>query len=226
MPLLEALGLSKRYRVGGEDVVALAGVDLAIEPGEMVAICGPSGSGKSTLLALLAGLERPSDGEVRLDGRALSSLDDAELARLRRQRIGFVFQTFNLVPVLSLEDNVALPFLLEGVSRREWEPKVVAALEQVGLGHRRRHLPDRVSVGERQRAAIARALVTHPSIVFADEPTGNLDSQRGDTVLKMLREARDKGQRTILMVTHDDRAAGIADRIVRLADGRIVSGRG
>lgn len=219
--VLRATGLQKTYRVGGEDVAALAGVDLEIRRGEFVAVMGPSGSGKSTLISLLAGLERPSAGEVLLDGQALHSMPDADASRLRRTKVGFVFQSFNLVPVLSLEDNVALPFLLEGRPRKEWAERVQKALEKVSLSHRRRHLPDRVSVGERQRTAIARALVSEPSLVFADEPTGALDTHRGDDVLKLLRDACDTQARTVVMVTHDPKAASVADRIIRLRDGRL-----
>jgi len=221
MSLLRAVGLRKTFRVGDEEVAAVGGVELSIGAGEFVGIMGPSGSGKSTLMALLAGLERPSSGEVFFEEQRLSSLSDSELSRLRRRRIGFVFQTFNLVPVLTLEENVALPFVLDRVSPSQWQGRVRAALERVGLGHRSRHLPERVSVGERQRAAIARALVTEPLLVFADEPTGSLDSQRGDEVLTLLRQACAHEGRTVVMVTHDPKAAAVADRLIRLRDGRL-----
>jgi putative ABC transport system ATP-binding protein len=221
MALLRTEGLGKRFRVGEEEVAAVREVALSIQPGEFVGITGPSGSGKSTLMALLAGLERPSEGEVFFEEQPLSALSDAELSRLRRRRIGFVFQTFNLVPVLTLEENVALPFVLERMAPSEWKGRVRAALEQVGLGHRALHLPERVSVGERQRAAIARALVTGPRLVFADEPTGSLDSQRGEEVLALLRQACEREGRTVVMVTHDPKAAAIADRLIRIRDGRV-----
>ncbi|HLL85184.1 MAG TPA: ABC transporter ATP-binding protein [Longimicrobium sp.] len=221
MSVLRAVGLSRTYRVGGEDVAALAGVDLEIRKGEFVAVTGPSGSGKSTLISLLAGLERPSGGDVFLDGQALSKLSDDEVSRLRRTKVGFVFQSFNLVPVLTLTENVALPFLLENRPRAEWLRRVAQALDDVGLKHRQGHLPELVSVGERQRAAIARALVTEPSLIFADEPTGSLDSHRGDSVLQLLRKACTEHGRTVVMVTHDAKAAASADRTIRLRDGRL-----
>ncbi len=221
MSVLRAVGLSRTYRVGGEDVAALAGVDLEIKKGEFVAVTGPSGSGKSTLISLLAGLERPSGGDVLIDGQSLSKLSDDEVSRLRRTKVGFVFQSFNLVPVLSLSENVALPFLLENRPRAEWLQRVAQALDQVGLKHRQGHLPELVSVGERQRAAIARALVTEPALNFADEPTGSLDSHRGDSVLQLLRKACDEHGRTVVMVTHDAKAAATADRTIRLRDGRL-----
>jgi putative ABC transport system ATP-binding protein len=221
MSVLKAVGLSRTYRVGGEDVAALADVDLEIRKGEFVAVTGPSGSGKSTLISLLAGLERPSGGDVFIDGHALSKLSDDEVSRLRRTKVGFVFQSFNLVPVLTLTENVALPFLLENRPRAEWLQRVAQALDDVGLKHRQGHLPELVSVGERQRAAIARALVTEPSLIFADEPTGSLDSHRGDSVLQLLRKACTEQGRTVVMVTHDAKAAAAADRTIRLRDGRL-----
>jgi putative ABC transport system ATP-binding protein len=223
MAILSATSLCQRYSVEAETIVALDGVDFSVNAGEFVAVMGPSGSGKSTLLALLAGIERPVSGDVRLDGQSFSTLSDTARAILRRRQFGFVFQTFNLIPNLTLSENVALPFHLDGAPRETWEPRVRQALVSVGLAHRENHLPDRVSMGERQRAAVARALVTEPKLVFADEPTGSLDLQRGDDVLELLRQARDQSGRTIVMVTHDPRAAAVADRIVRLKDGRIVA---
>ncbi|HZN94241.1 MAG TPA: ABC transporter ATP-binding protein [Myxococcales bacterium] len=221
MPLLAARKLGKTFRVGEEEVRALSDVDLEIAGGEFVAVTGASGSGKSTLLSLLAGLERPSEGEVLLDGKSLSVLPDAQLSRLRRRELGFVFQSFNLVPVLTLLENVGLPFMLEGQPRRAWEAPARAALEQLGLGHRHAHLPDRVSMGERQRAAIARALVVRPKVIFADEPTGSLDSRNGAAVLELLRQARAQSGCTVVLVTHDAQAAATADRAVLMRDGRI-----
>jgi putative ABC transport system ATP-binding protein len=218
--VLNAMGLRKHFGAGDAAVAAVDGVSVSAAEGEFLAITGPSGSGKSTLLALLAGLERPTAGEVWLAGRCLAALDDAALARLRRREVGFVFQSFNLVPVLSVEENVALPFLLDGRPRREWGPRVTDALEAVELSHRRRHLPDQVSVGERQRAAIARALAVRPSVLFADEPTGSLDSQRGQAVLTLLRSAAVQGC-AVVMVTHDLGAAALADRAIRICDGRV-----
>lgn len=223
MPLLAARKLGKTFRVGEEEVRALSGVDLEIAGGEFVAVTGASGSGKSTLLSLLAGLERPSEGEVLLDDKPLSALPDSELSRLRRRQLGFVFQSFNLVPVLTLLENVGLPFMLEGQPRRAWEARARAALEQLGLGHRLAHLPDRVSMGERQRAAIARSLVVRPKIIFADEPTGSLDSRNGAAVLELLRQAHAQAGCTVVMVTHDAQAAATAGRTLRMRDGRLES---
>lgn len=196
-------------------------VALEIRTGEFVAVMGPSGSGKSTLLSLLAGLEAPTSGEVWVEGAPLHSLSDAALSRLRRTRVGFVFQSYNLVPVLTLEENVALPFLLESKAPSAYREKVRAALAAVELIPRARQLPDRVSGGERQRAAIARALVTEPALIFADEPTGALDREKGRGVLNLLRRACSDQGRTVVMVTHDEEAASVADRIIRLRDGRL-----
>jgi putative ABC transport system ATP-binding protein len=218
--VLNATGLRKRFGTGDAAVAVLDGISLTAAEGEFLAITGPSGSGKSTLLAILAGLERPSAGEVWLAGRCLAALDDAALARLRRRQVGFVFQSFNLVPVLSVEENVALPFLLDGAPHRQFAPRVADALESVGLSHRRRHLPDQISVGERQRAALARALAVRPRVLFADEPTGSLDSQRGQTVLTLLRAAAAQGC-AVVMVTHDAGAAASANRVLRICDGRV-----
>ena len=218
-----AVDLKRIYTVGGEEVPAVDGISLELHAGQFLAIMGPSGSGKSTLLSLLAGLERPTSGEVWLDGLRIDNLQDAELSRLRRNRIGFVFQTFNLLPVLSLEENVALPFVLEGQKKSQWAAKVDEALAWVDLSHRKGHLPMDTSVGERQRAAVARALVTQPPIVFADEPTGSLDSKRSSDVLDLLEGlSRERGH-TVVMVTHNESLASRVDRVVRLRDGRVVS---
>jgi putative ABC transport system ATP-binding protein len=218
--VLSARDLCKSYGEGEATVTALDGVSLAVAGGEFLAITGPSGSGKSTLLALLAGLERPTSGEVWLAGRRLSEAKDADLAKLRRREIGFVFQTFNLLSVLTVEENVALPFLLDRKPPREWERPVAEALELVGLSHRRDHSPERISVGERQRVAIARALAVRPRILFTDEPTGSLDSERGREVIALLRSAAEQGC-AVVMVTHDGAAAARADRTLRLRDGRL-----
>lgn len=216
MPALRAQGLTRRYG----DVRAVDDVSFTVERGEWVALTGPSGSGKSTLLALLAGLEAPDSGEVWIGDTPISRLDDDARARLRRREVGFVFQTFNLVPVLTLAENVALPQLLDGVPEAAWRPRVTAALAAVDLSHRAEHLPGTASVGEQQRAAIARALAQEPKILFADEPTGSLDSGRGAEVLRLLGRARDRGT-TVLMVTHDVGAAAQADRRLVLKDGRL-----
>jgi putative ABC transport system ATP-binding protein len=218
-----ALEVKRHYTVGGEEVSAVDGISLDLHAGQFVAIMGPSGSGKSTLLSLLAGLEQPSSGEIWLDGLRLGTLSEDRLSQLRRRQIGFVFQTFNLLPVLNIEENVALPFVLEGQKRSDWEDRVSEALEWVDLVHRKRHLPMDTSVGERQRAAVARALVTRPRIIFADEPTGSLDSKRGSDVLDLLEGlARDRGH-TVVIVTHDESLASRVDRVVRLRDGRLAS---
>jgi putative ABC transport system ATP-binding protein len=198
-------------------VFALRGVDLVVRQGEFLAITGPSGSGKSTLLHLLDGLDRPDEGQVRVEDRLLSSLSDEALAIVRRRRLGFVLQFFNLLPTLSAEENVAFPLHLDGDFNAI--DKARSALDAVGLGHRQKHRPTEMSGGEQQRVALARSLVTQPAAVLADEPTGNLDSLTGEDILRLLRETADRGQ-TIIMVTHDLRSASYADRVVRLVDGR------
>jgi putative ABC transport system ATP-binding protein len=218
--VLEARGLAKTYETGGAQVLALRGVDLAIERGEFVAIMGPSGCGKSTLLNLLAGLDRPTAGEVRLDGNRIDQLGEAELARLRRRRIGFVFQFFNLLPTLSAVENVELPLLLVGQRRRDARRTADELLGELGVGDKRAAAPVQLSGGQQQRVALARALANSPDIVLGDEPTGNLDSAAAREVLGLLRAARERGQ-TLLLVTHDARVAAAADRIVMLRDGLV-----
>jgi putative ABC transport system ATP-binding protein len=212
--------VTRRFGQGDAAVDALRGVSLGIEDGELVAVMGASGSGKSTLLHILAGLDRPTSGEVRIDGAPLSGLCDRELTLLRRRSIGFVFQFFNLLPMLTAEENVVLPLELAGEEPdRGWVDEL---LDKVGLADRRRHRPAELSGGQTQRVAIARALVTRPTIVFADEPTGNLDSKSGGEVLELLRaSSQDYGQ-TILTVTHEPRVSAVADRILLLADGLVV----
>ncbi|MER7459579.1 ABC transporter ATP-binding protein [Micromonospora sp. NPDC126480] len=215
-----AHGLTRRYGTGPAAVLALDGVDVDFAAGAFTAIMGPSGSGKSTLLHCLAGLDRPDGGTVRVGGTDLGRLDDRGLTLLRRDRIGFVFQTFNLLPALTAEENVVLPMAIAG--RRPdpaWLRQVVAA---VGLGDRLRHRPAELSGGQQQRVAVARALITKPWVIFADEPTGNLDSRSGAEVLRLLREAVDSLGQSVVMVTHDPVAASHADRVVFLADGRFV----
>ncbi|WP_434090287.1 ABC transporter ATP-binding protein [Micromonospora avicenniae] len=217
---VSARGLSKRYGDGPAAVVALDAVDLDFAAGRFTAIMGPSGSGKSTLLHCLAGLDRPSAGSVRIGDVDLDSLDDRRLTLLRRDRVGFVFQKFNLLPALTAEQNIVLPLAIAG--RRPdpaWLRQVVAA---VGLTDRLRHRPAELSGGQQQRVAIARALITRPWVIFADEPTGNLDSRAGADVLRLLREAVDTLGQSVIMVTHDPVAAARADRVVLLADGRLV----
>ena len=221
MPILQTEKLTKRFGSGGTAVTALDGVSLSIEAGEFVAVMGPSGCGKSTLLHLLGGLDRPTSGRVLLEGVDISNLEDTALSLLRRRRIGFVFQFFNLISVLSAQENVALPLMLDGRQKdaglraRQW-------LERVGLADRAESRPDQLSGGEQQRVAIARALVTDPGIVLADEPTGNLDSRAADDLLQILRRSADEWGRTVVMVTHDARMAAYADRIVFMRDGTVV----
>ena len=215
---VEASGLVKSYRQGGDEIVALRGVDVAVSPGEFLAVTGPSGSGKSTLLHVLGGLDRPDSGDVRIEGAALSALSEEELALLRRRRLGFVLQFFNLLPTLTAAENAAFPLLLDGADRAL--ERGAEALEAVGLERRAGHRPAQLSGGEQQRVALARALVTRPAVVMADEPTGNLDSHTGREILDLLRRTADDGQ-TIVMVTHDERAGSIADRVVRLVDGEL-----
>lgn len=215
-PALSVTGLVRTYRQGEDLIHALRGVDLAVQPGEFLAITGASGSGKSTLLHIIGGLDRPDEGEVELEGRSLTSLGDEELALVRRRRLGFVLQFFNLLPTMSARENVAFPLLLDGEA--DALERADHSLERVGLRERVGHRPSHLSGGEQQRVALARALVTRPTLVLADEPTGNLDSLTGEDILKLLRSTADAGQ-TIVMVTHDARAASYADRTVRLADG-------
>jgi putative ABC transport system ATP-binding protein len=219
-PILEARGLAKTYDTGGAEVLALRGVDVAIERGEFVAIMGPSGCGKSTLLNLLAGLDRPTAGEVWLDGKRIDRLSEAELARLRRRKIGFVFQFFNLLPALSAAENVELPLLLVGRRRKDARRAANELMGALGVGDRPAAAPAQLSGGQQQRVALARALANSPDIVLGDEPTGNLDSAAARDVLGLLRAARDQGQ-TLLLVTHDARVAAAADRVVALRDGLV-----
>ena len=221
-PTVEAMRIARTYHQGDERILALKGVDVQVARGEWLAITGPSGSGKSTLLHIMGGLDRPDRGEIRLEGRDLSLLADEELALVRRRRLGFVLQFFNLLPTLSAVENVAFPLLLDGA--KEAAERAGASLSSVGLGHRADHRPSHLSGGEQQRVALARALVTNPAVVLADEPTGNLDSATGEEILKLLRRTADSGQ-AIVMVTHDAAAASYADRTLHLVDGLIVQGR-
>jgi putative ABC transport system ATP-binding protein len=221
MTILQTEDVTRQYQMGEVTVDALAGVDFAVEEGEFVAIMGPSGSGKSTLLHLLGGLDGPTDGEVTLGGKPLSKLSDRQITLIRRRNVGFVFQFFNLLPTLTAEENLALPLLIDGQNLNKHREKIDHLLELVGLSDRRDHKPDQLSGGQQQRVAIARAFVTDPAIVLADEPTGNLDSKTGDEILTLLRRSCDELGQTIVMVTHDAKAASFADRVVFLMDGRI-----
>jgi putative ABC transport system ATP-binding protein len=218
--VLEAKKLAKTYAPGGANVLALRGVDLTIERGEFVAIMGPSGCGKSTLLNLLAGFDRPTSGEAWLGGERIDELSETELARLRRRKVGFVFQFINLLPTLSVVENVELPLLLAGQRRRQARRSANDLLIDLGIGDKQHTAPVLLSGGEQQRVALARAMANSPEIVLADEPTGNLDSAAAREVLRLLGGARDRGQ-TMLLVTHDARVAAAADRVVTLRDGLI-----
>lgn len=206
---------------GKRKVTALEGIDLHVARGEMLSLVGPSGSGKSTLLNLIGGLDRPSAGEIRIDGRALASLSDDDLTRLRRDKIGFIFQFFNLLPSLNCLENVALPLHLKGMPKKKTAERARELLDLVQLGHRLDHLPDELSGGERQRVAIARALAFYPPILLADEPTGNLDSHTGAEILNLIRDLHGRLGATVLIVTHDSGVAQSCPRMVTLRDGRI-----
>jgi putative ABC transport system ATP-binding protein len=220
--MISLTGVSKHYD-GKRRVVALDSIDLRIERGEIVAIAGPSGSGKSTLLNLIGGLDRPTSGEIRVDGQSLASLSDDDLARLRRDKIGFVFQFFNLLPSLSAVQNVALPLHLKGLPRNEIDQRARGLLALVELGHRSEHLPEELSGGERQRVAIARALAFYPPVLLADEPTGNLDTHTGAEILSLIQGLHQRLNSTILIVTHDAGVADICARTVTLRDARIAA---
>ena len=221
-PAVRAVGLVKVYGQGDAAVRALKGVDLGVVRGEFLAIMGPSGCGKSTLLHLLGGLDTPTEGQVVVGDVGFAGLSDKDLTLLRRRRMGFVFQFFNLLPTLSAEENVALPLMLAGEPISRHRPRVAEMLALVGLSHRSGHLPQELSGGEQQRVAIARALVTGPQIVLADEPTGNLDTATGEEVLGLLRRSAEGLGQTIVMVTHDPGAASVADRVVFMRDGLLV----
>jgi putative ABC transport system ATP-binding protein len=215
-----ANAVRRRFGEGQAAVDALDGIDVEFERGRFSAIMGPSGSGKSTLMHILAGLDRPTGGSVVLDGMELSGLDDGDLTKLRRDKLGFIFQFFNLLPVLTAEENITLPLSIAGEKPdAEWLDQLI---RQVGLDDRRTHRPSELSGGQQQRVAVARALVTRPAVVFADEPTGNLDTMAGEEVLGLLRHAVDDYEQTVVMVTHDPEAASYADRLVVLRDGRLV----
>jgi len=220
-PAVAAVDVTRRYGVGDSHVDALRGVTIHVPPGQFTAVMGPSGSGKSTLMHILAGLDKPTTGTVEIAGQQVTGMDDNELTKLRREHVGFVFQFFNLLPMLTAEENITLPLQIAG---RDVEgARLDQVLGQVGLADRREHRPSELSGGQQQRVAIARALITSPTILFADEPTGNLDSKTGEEILTLVRESVDAYGQTTLMVTHDPSAAATADRVLFLADGEIVS---
>jgi putative ABC transport system ATP-binding protein len=219
--VLEARSLRKEYRLGGQVVEALGGVDFQVEKGEFVAIMGPSGSGKSTLLHLLGGLDKPSSGEITLAGQRLSKLSDKKVTLARRHNVGFVFQFFNLLPTLTAQENILLPLIIDGKNLRKYKARLQAMFDLVGLTGRKDHKPDQLSGGEQQRVALARALVGEPAILLADEPTGNLDTKNSTAIMELLRRSCDELEQSIVVVTHDPRAASYADRIVFLRDGQV-----
>jgi putative ABC transport system ATP-binding protein len=220
--MIAVRNVHKVFRQGEAEVRALNGVSLDVAAGDFISIMGPSGSGKSTLLHLIGGLDGPSTGEIAIAGTSLTRLGDDELTVFRRRKIGFVFQFFNLLPAYSAEENVALPLLLDGRRGREARERAVVALDQVGLSHRRHHRPDELSGGEMQRVAVARALVIDPLLLLADEPTGNLDTRTGEHVLDLMTAANRSRSCTVVLVTHDPRAAAHARRVITLGDGRLV----
>jgi putative ABC transport system ATP-binding protein len=222
-PAVEAVDVTREYQLGGVEVPALRGVSVTIPPGDYTAILGPSGSGKSTLMHLLGGLDRPTSGTLRIAGRDVRELSATELARLRNRTIGFVFQSFHLLPRTSAVDNVALPLVYAGVRAGDRRRRAAELLDRVGLHHRLRHRPNQLSGGEQQRVAIARALVTGPSLLLADEPTGNLDSATGADVLALLEELNQESGVAVVVVTHDQDVAGRAARQIRMRDGRVIA---
>jgi putative ABC transport system ATP-binding protein len=221
--IVTAHDLHRTYGTGEAEVRALDGVDVNIDQQRFVAVMGPSGSGKSTLMHVLAGLDRPTSGTVQIDGTDVTALDDKALTELRRDKVGFIFQAFNLLPILTAEENILLPLSLAGRSPdREWVDRLI---DTIGLRDRLTHRPSELSGGQQQRVAVARALASRPAVIFADEPTGNLDSGSSREVLELLRRAVDEFGQTVVMVTHDPDAAQIADEVIEMADGKIVNGR-
>lgn len=219
--LIRAHGLARRYMMGKQEVYALNGVDLQIERGEFVALVGPSGSGKSTLLNMLGGLDRPTGGEIWVDDLELGKASDKRLVHYRRERLGFIFQSFNLLPTRTAVENVEVPLMLAGVRRRDRRERALELLGRVGLGSRAHHRPNELSGGEQQRVAVARALANNPQLLLADEPTGNLDSKTGAEILRLLQDVQQQEGRTMILVTHDNGVARHADRIIHLLDGSI-----
>lgn len=222
MSILSTLNLSKKYRIGEVDVLALDTVNLTVNKGEFVTIMGPSGSGKSTLLHLLGGLDKATSGQIFINQNEITGLSEEALARLRLREIGFIFQSYNLLSVLTAEENAALPLIIEGYNVVNLRPKISKLFDILGIGHRLGHKVNQLSGGEQQRVAIARALITDPSIIFADEPTGNLDSIASEEIVELLRKSCDELGQTIVMVSHDPKIAAYSDRIIFIKDGTIV----
>jgi putative ABC transport system ATP-binding protein len=218
---VEARGLTRVFGEEATRVEALRGIDLSVKPGEFLAVMGPSGSGKSTLLHLLGGLDEPTSGSVRVDGQELGEMSDDEITQLRRRHIGFVFQAFNLLDVLTAAENVALPMIIDGVSEPEANARAQSVLERVGIGGRADHYPTELAGGEQQRVALGRSLSTNPVLLLADEPTGNLDSRNSEQIIALLRKLVDDDGQTVVMVTHDPGHAAMADRLITLRDGKI-----
>ncbi len=219
--VISAKGLRRTYQLEGETVHALDGVDIDITRGEYLSIMGPSGSGKSTLFNMIGGLDRPTAGSILLDGEDITKLSESKLAWLRGNRLGYVFQSFNLIPTLSAVGNVSLPLIFSGASRHDAEKRAAKMLEEVGLGHRLTHRPEELSGGQRQRVAVARALVNRPAVILADEPTGNLDLKTGEEILALLKERQREMGATVICATHDHKMLAASDRVVWLVDGKI-----
>jgi putative ABC transport system ATP-binding protein len=222
MPLIEIRNLSKIYHLGGEEIRALDDISVDIDQGEFLSIIGPSGSGKSTLMHILGCLDSPTKGEIKMDGTSIQNASARQLAQIRNQKIGFVFQFFNLLPKLSVLQNVEVPMIYSGVKKRERRDRAAAALKMVGLEHRMKHRPSQLSGGQQQRVAVARALVNSPKIILADEPTGNLDSNTGEAILELFKELSRQG-RTIALVTHDPAIAALTPRRIEIRDGKIAN---
>ncbi len=219
--IIESVGLNKVYKMGNVDVEVLKDINLEIKEGEFVSIMGPSGSGKSTLLYLIGGLDKPSSGTIRVKGREIAGLKDSEESRLRRQEMGFIFQFYNLIPNLNVEENIMLPILLDGKKLKDYRKELDSILDIVGLSERRCHTPRELSGGQQQRVAIARALINQPDIILADEPTGNLDSKTSAEVLDLLKKINKENGKTIIQVTHSREAADYGQRIIHVKDGKV-----
>ena len=219
--IIESIGLNKAYTMGNVEVEVLKDINITIKTGEFVSIMGPSGSGKSTLLYLIGGLDKPSSGAIRIKGREMSQLKDEEESRLRRQEIGFIFQFYNLIPNLNVEENILLPILLDGKNLKDYKKELDIILDIVGLSNRRRHTPRELSGGQQQRVAIARALINQPDIILADEPTGNLDSKTSAEVMELLAKINREKGKTIIQVTHSRESAEYGQRIINVKDGKV-----